>query len=83
MKTTENLEKARIICQISSRIMIRRTAQQMRNKRETLLQEIIVEDLHFFPYKIQTHHPLSSRAIEHRLCFTNSLSTELKNRTLL
>ena len=72
VKTPENIQKTRAVFQTSPRKSIRRAAQQVGINRETLRQ-IVVEDLHLFPYKIQTHQPLSPRAMEQRLCFANTI----------
>jgi hypothetical protein len=68
VRTEENIEKTRIVFQRPPQLSIRRAAQQIGINRESL-QNIIVHDLSLFPYKIQTHQPLSYYAVEKRLEF--------------
>ncbi|GFU92085.1 DUF4817 domain-containing protein [Trichonephila clavipes] len=72
VKTPNTTVKTRVVFQTSSKKSIRQAAQQVRISQETL-QKIVVEGLHLFPNKIQTHQTLSPRTMEQRLCLVNTI----------
>ncbi|GBO22542.1 hypothetical protein AVEN_132730-1 [Araneus ventricosus] len=58
VKTAEKIERTRQVSERSPRTSIRKAAQQVGIKRESVRQ-IVVADLQLFPYRIQIHQRLS------------------------
>lgn len=81
VSTPENVEKTRELLARSPRKSIRRAAQQVGIKRESL-RKIIVNELKLFPYKVQVHQPLSEAAMEQRLEFANDVVGRIDNNTI-
>ncbi|GBM45145.1 hypothetical protein AVEN_241431-1 [Araneus ventricosus] len=63
IKTPEKIERACQVFERSPRTSIRKAAQQVGIKRESV-RHIIVADLQLFPYKIQIHQRLSRRSVD-------------------
>ncbi|GBL70488.1 hypothetical protein AVEN_217785-1 [Araneus ventricosus] len=78
VKTTEKIERTRQAFERSPRTSIRKAAQQVRIKRESVRQ-IVVADLQLFRYTIQIHQRLSQRSVEQRLEFVNSIVEMIDN----
>ncbi|GBM21266.1 hypothetical protein AVEN_149856-1 [Araneus ventricosus] len=72
VKTPEKIERRSQVFERSPRTSIRKAAQQVGIKRESVRQ-IAVADLQLFPYKIQIHQRLSQRSVEQRLEFANTI----------
>ncbi|GBM69071.1 hypothetical protein AVEN_275702-1 [Araneus ventricosus] len=78
VKTPEKIERTRQVFERSPRTSIRKAAQQVGIKRESVRQ-IVVADLQLFPYKIQIHQRLSQRSVEQRLEFANTIVEMIDN----
>ena len=77
----ENIEKAREVFERSPQKSLRRAAQQV-GISHTSLHRIVTRDLHLFPYKIQTHQPLSQQGITKRLEFANVFINMVDNNEI-
>lgn len=71
--TPENVEKVKSIIEKSPTKSIRRTAQQA-SLSATSTYRIITRELQLFPYKVQTHQPISIQAQSQREDFANIIS---------
>ncbi|GBL86249.1 hypothetical protein AVEN_131980-1 [Araneus ventricosus] len=78
IKTPEKIERTRQVFERSSRTSIRKAAQQVGIKRESVRQ-IVMADLQLFPYKSQIHQQLSQRSVEQRLEFANTIVEMIDN----
>ncbi|GBM93237.1 hypothetical protein AVEN_143177-1 [Araneus ventricosus] len=78
VKTPEKIERTRQVFERSPRTSIRKAAQQVGIKRESVRQ-IVVADLQLFPYKIQIPQRLSQRSVEQRLEFANTIVEMIDN----
>ncbi|GBN73493.1 hypothetical protein AVEN_245442-1 [Araneus ventricosus] len=78
VKTPEEIERTRKVFERNPRTSIRKAAQQVIIKRESVRQ-IVVADLQLFPYKIQIHQRLSQRSVEQRLEFANTIVEMIDN----
>ncbi|GBL81452.1 hypothetical protein AVEN_143726-1 [Araneus ventricosus] len=74
IKTLEKIERTHQVFERSPQTSIRKAAQQVGIKRESVRQ-IVVADLQLFPYKIQIHQ----RSVEQRLEFANTIIEMIDN----